>query len=152
MYWVVQENIRTPTTGGILEFRMHGGVLWPGIPNAQGGCWDWNSECMRGFLGLEFRRGGGGCKNSDLLTSEVRKTSLVCAGAEQTELQRYDHEVGMRSLFRIAMKRLLSTVVSVVFWVINSLLSTSAIHDTFLTIETVHKSCCSVLESPLNSN
>ena len=44
-YWVVPENIRTPTTDGILEFRMHGGgVLWPGIPNAQGG----------GLLGLEF--------------------------------------------------------------------------------------------------
>ena len=35
-HWVVPENIRTPTTGGILEFRMHGGVLWPGIPNARG--------------------------------------------------------------------------------------------------------------------
>ena len=36
--WVVPENIRTPTTDGILEFRMHGG-----------------------FFGLEFRvRGGGG--------------------------------------------------------------------------------------------
>ena len=34
--WVVPENIRTPTTGGILEFRMHGGVLWPGIPYARG--------------------------------------------------------------------------------------------------------------------
>ena len=40
-YWVVPENIRTPTTDGILEFRMHGG----------GG----------GVFGLEFRmhRGGG---------------------------------------------------------------------------------------------
>ena len=78
-----------------LEFRMHGG----------------------GLLGLEFRMhegvsspripkgGGGGAKNSDLLTSEVRKTSLVCARAKQTEPQRYDYEVGMRSLFRIAMKR-----------------------------------------------
>ena len=79
-----------------------------------GGCWDWNSECMRGFLVLEFRREGG-AKNSDLLTSEVRKTSLVCTRAEQTEAQRYDYEVGMRSLFRIAIKRLLSTVVPVVF-------------------------------------
>ena len=85
---------------------MHGGVLWPGIPNARGCCWDWNSECMRGFLVLEFRRGGG-AKNSDVLTSEVRKTSLVCAHAKQTEPQRYDYEVGMCSLFRIAMKRLL---------------------------------------------
>ena len=34
---------------------------------------------------------GGGAKNSDLLTSEVRKTRLVCALAEQTELQRYDY-------------------------------------------------------------
>ena len=58
---------------------------------------------------------GRGAKSSDLLTSEVRKTSLVCARAEQTELQRYDYEVGMRSLFKIAMKRLLSTVVPVVF-------------------------------------
>ena len=89
------------------------GVLWPGIPNARWGCCDWNSECMRVFLVLEFR--GGGAKNSDLLTSEVRKPSLVCALAEQTELQRYDYEVGMRSLFRIAIKRLLSTVVQVVF-------------------------------------
>ena len=64
-----------------LEFQMHGGG---------GGCWDWNSECMRGFLVLEFRRGGG-AKNSDLLTSEVRKTRLVCALAEQTEPQRYDY-------------------------------------------------------------
>ena len=68
---------------------------------------------MRGVLVLEFRRGGA--KNSDLLTSEVRKTSLVCTPAKQTELQRYDYEVGMRSLFRIAMKHLLSTVVPVVF-------------------------------------
>ena len=30
---------------------------------------------------------------------------------------------------------------------INSLLGTSAIHDTFLTVGTVNKSCCSVLES-----
>ena len=35
--WVVPESIRTPTMGGILEFRMHGGILWPGIPNARGG-------------------------------------------------------------------------------------------------------------------
>ena len=54
-------------------------------------------------------------KNSDLLTSEVLKTSLICALAEQTELQRYDYEVGMCSLFRIAIKHLLSTVVPVVF-------------------------------------
>ena len=47
---------------GIPNFQMHGGVLWPGIPNAWRGCWDWNSECMRGFLVLEFRRGGGGLK------------------------------------------------------------------------------------------
>ena len=58
---------------------------------------------------------GGGAKTSDLLTSEVRKTSLICMRAEQTEPQRYDYEVGMRSLFRIAMKRLLLTVVPVVF-------------------------------------
>ena len=80
--------------GGLLglEFRMHKGVSSPGIP-----------------------KGGGGAKNSDLLTSEVRKTSLVCARAKQTEPQRYDYEVGMCSLFRIVMKRLLSTVVPVVF-------------------------------------
>ena len=49
--WVVLENNRTPTTGGILEFwmhgggggffglefRMHGGVAGIGIPNAWGG-------------------------------------------------------------------------------------------------------------------
>ena len=87
---------------------------WPGTPNARGGCWDGNSKCMRGFLVLEFRRGGG-AKNSDLLTSEVRKTSPVCARAKQTEPQRYDYEVGMSSLFRIAMKCLLSKVVPVVF-------------------------------------
>ena len=77
------------------------------------GCWDWNFESMRGFLVLEFW--GGGVKNSDLLTSEVRKTSLVCVCAEQTEPQRYDYEVGMRSLFRIVMKCLLSTLIPVVF-------------------------------------
>ena len=65
------------------------------------------------FLVLEFRRGG--LKDSNLLTSEVRKTSPVCACAKQTEPQRYDYEVGMCSLFRIAMKRLLSTVVLVLF-------------------------------------
>ena len=89
-----------------------------------GGSLTWNSECMGGLLGLEFRMHEGvsspgilkgGDKNSDLLTSEVRKTSLVCARAEQTEPQRYDYEVGMCSLFRIAMKRLLSTDVPVVF-------------------------------------
>ena len=68
---------------------------------------------MRGFLVLEFQKRGA--KNSDLLTSEVRKTSLICVGAKQTEPQRYDYEVGMLSLFRIAMKRLLLTVVPVVF-------------------------------------
>ena len=95
---------------------MHGGgsLAWNSECTGVGGCWDWNSECMRGFLVLEFRRGGG-AKNSDLLTSEDRKTSLVCAHAKQTEPQRYDYEVGMRSLFRIAMKCLLSTVVPVVF-------------------------------------
>ena len=77
---------------------MHGGG---------GGSLAWNSECRNSE--------GGGDKNSDLLTSEVRKTSPVCARAKQTEPQRYDFEVGVRSLFRIAMKRLLSTVVPVVF-------------------------------------
>ena len=92
-----------------------------------GGSLAWNSKCTGGggLLGLEFRMHegvsspgilkGGGAKNSDLLTSEVWKTSLVCARAKQTEPQRYDYEVGMRSLFRIAIKRLLSTVVPVVF-------------------------------------
>ena len=113
--WVVPENICTPTTGGILEFRMYGEVLWPGIPNARG----WGGGVV--VLGLEFRMHEGvsssgipkgrGAKNSDLLTSEVQKTSLVCALAEQTEPQRYDYEVGMRSLFIIAIKCLLSTVV-----------------------------------------
>ena len=103
---------------------------------------------MRGFLVLEFQREGG-AKNSDLLTSEVQKTSLEYARAEQTEPQRYDYEFGMCSLFRIAMKRLLFKIVPVFFLVINSLLSTSAIHDMFLTIGTVNKSCCSVFESPL---
>ena len=86
-----------------------------------------NSECMGGggLLGLEFRMHegvsspgipkGGRAKNSDLLTSEVWKTSLVCVHAEQIEPQRYDYEVGMRSSFRIAMKRLLSTIVPLVF-------------------------------------
>ena len=68
---------------------------------------------MRGFLVLEFQKGGA--KNSDLLTSEVWKTSLICVRAKQTEPQRYDYEVGMLSLFRTAMKRLLLTVVPVVF-------------------------------------
>ena len=77
--------------GGVVG--MHEGVSSPGI----------------------LKGGGGGAKNSDLLTSEVRKTSLICTRAEQTEPQRYDYEVGMRSLFRIAMKRLLLTVVPVVF-------------------------------------
>ena len=75
-----------------------------------GGSLAWNSECTGGLLGLEFRmhegvsspgilkRGGGG-KNSDLLTSEVWKTSLICARAEQTELQRYDYEGGMRAAY-----------------------------------------------------
>ena len=102
--------------GGILEFRMHGGFF--GL----------KFQMHRGLLGLEFQmhegvsspvipKGGGGAKNSDLhvLTSKVWKTSLVCASTEQTELQRYDYEVGMCSLFRVAMKRLLSTVVPVVF-------------------------------------
>ena len=90
-----------------------------------GGSLAWNSECTGGLLGLEFQMHegvsspgilkGGGAKNSDLLTSEVQKTSLVCTCAEQTEPQRYDYEVGMCSLFRIAMKRLLLTVVPVVF-------------------------------------
>ena len=90
-----------------------------------GGSLAWNSECTGGLLGLEFQMHegvsspgipkGGRAKNSDLLTSEVWKTSLVCTRAEQTEPQRYDYEVGMHSLFRIAIKRLLSTVVPVVF-------------------------------------
>ena len=95
-----------------------------GIPNAWGGSLALNSECTGGLLGLEFQMHEGvsspgilkgGAKNSDLLTSEVRKTSLVCTRAEQTKLQRYDYEVGMHSLFRIAKKRLLLTVVPVVF-------------------------------------
>ena len=83
--WVVPGYIQTPITGGGggllgLEFRMHEGVSSPGI--------------------LKGRR----AKNSDLLTSEVCKTGLVCMLAEQTEPQRYDCEVGMRSLFRTAIK------------------------------------------------
>ena len=60
---------------------------------------------------------GGGPKISGLLTSEVRKTSPICVRAKQTEPRRYDYEVGMRSLFRIAicMKCLFSTVVPVIF-------------------------------------
>ena len=46
-------------SGGILEFRMHGGGSLVRNSECMGGCWDWNSECMRGFLVLEFRRGGG---------------------------------------------------------------------------------------------
>ena len=72
---------------------MHGGG---------GGSLAWNSECTGGLLGLEFQmhegvsspgipKGGAAAKNSDLLTSEVQKTSLVCALAEQTEPQRYDY-------------------------------------------------------------
>ena len=90
-----------------------------------GGSLAWNSECTGGLLELEFRMHegvsspgipkGGRAKNSDLLTSEVWKTSLVCVHAEQTEPQRYDYKVGMHSLFRIAIKCLLSTVVPVVF-------------------------------------
>ena len=60
--WVVPENIRTPTTGGILEFQMHGGFF--GL----------EFRMHRGLLGLEFqmhegvsspgilKRGGGGLK------------------------------------------------------------------------------------------
>ena len=72
----------TPNAWGLLglEFRMHEGVSSPGIPK------------------------GRRAKNSDLLASEVWKTGLVCALAEQTEPQRYDCEVGMHSLFRIATK------------------------------------------------
>ena len=82
--WVVPENIRTPTTGGILEFQMHGGFF--GLEFRMHG----------GMLGLEFRmhegvsgpgipKGeGGGAKNSDLLTSEVQKTIPVCTRAKQT--------------------------------------------------------------------
>ena len=73
-----------------------------GILNAWGGgSLAWNSECTGGLLGLEFQMHegvsspgipkGGGAKTSDLLTSEVQKTSLVCALAEQTEPQRYDY-------------------------------------------------------------
>ena len=57
-----------------------------------GGSLAWNSECTGGLLGLEFQMHegvsspgilkGGGAKNSDLSTSEVRKTSLVCMRAE----------------------------------------------------------------------
>ena len=101
--------------GGILEFRMHGGggVLWPGIPNAWGvaGIGIPNDEGVSS-PGIPKE---GRAKNSDLLTSEVWKTSLVYTLAEQTEPQRYDYEVGMHSLLRIAIKRLLSTVVPVVF-------------------------------------
>ena len=42
-----------------------------------------------GVSSLGIPKGGGGAKNSDLLTSEVWKTRLVCALAEQTEPQRY---------------------------------------------------------------
>ena len=84
---------------------MHGGFVWPGIPNARG---------RGGVLGLEFRTREG-VSSPDLLISEVQKTSSVCTRAKQTEPQRYDYEVGMRSLFKIAKKRLLSTVVQVVF-------------------------------------
>ena len=90
--------------GGILEFRMHGEFF--GL----------EFQMHEGISSLGIPRGeAGGAKNSDLLTSEVLKTSLICALAEQTELQRYDYEVGMCGLFRIAIKRLLSTVVPVVF-------------------------------------
>ena len=47
-YWVVPENIRTPTTGGILEFRMHGGLF--GL----------EFQMHEGLLGLEFLMHEGG--------------------------------------------------------------------------------------------
>ena len=53
--------------------------------------------------------------------------------AEQTEPQRYDYEIGMHSLFRIAIKRLFSTVVPVVVLVIHSLLSTSSSNYIYMT-------------------
>ena len=84
---------------------MHGGVLWPGIPNARGGCWDWNSKCMRGFLVLEFRRGLG-AKNSDLLTSEVRKTSLVRVLAQQTEPQSMTMKLGCTAYLNTCFRQL----------------------------------------------
>ena len=60
--------------GGLLrlEFRMHERVSSSGILKGGGG---W-----------------GGAKDSDLLTSEVWKTSPVCTRAKQTEPQRYDYE------------------------------------------------------------
>ena len=91
---------------------MHGGggVAGIGIPNGE---LEFQGVSSPGIL---RRMGGKGAKNSDLLTSEVRKTSLVCTRAEQTEPQRYDYEVGMRSLFRTAMKfAMLSAAVPVVF-------------------------------------
>ena len=76
--------------------------------------------------------------------------------AEQTEPQRYDYEIGMHSLFRIA-------IITLVFdscssgrfgdsFIAKYIIQQLYLHDMFLTIGTVNKSCCSVLESPLNSN
>ena len=60
--WVVPENIHTYTTGGISEFRRGGGVYV-----------DWNSEDMGGFIGLEFRRhGGGGVQDSNFQFGVVK--------------------------------------------------------------------------------
>ena len=60
-HWVVPENIRTPTTGGILEFRMHGGFF--GLEfrmHKGGGVLGLEFQIHEGVSVLEFRRGRGG--------------------------------------------------------------------------------------------
>ena len=52
------------TTGGILEFRRHGGVRETGIPKAWGG-----------FLRLEFRQHGG-CFDLDFQRGKRTRDSL----------------------------------------------------------------------------
>ena len=46
--WVVPENTRTPTTGGVLEFRMHGGFFGLEFQMNRGG-----------LLGLDFQKHEG---------------------------------------------------------------------------------------------
>ena len=44
-----------------------------GIPKGRGGYVDWNSEDMEGFIGLEFRRqGGGGIQESNFQFGVVK--------------------------------------------------------------------------------
>ena len=138
--WVVPENICTPTTGGILEFQMHGGLFGLEFLMHGGG---------GGLLGLEFRMHEG--VSSPEIPKGGRLKTLIYWFLKFGKPDWYVRVLNKLSRKGTTMKlgcaAYLELPWNACFWQLFHwsfrwfihCLSKSAIHDTFLTAGTVNK-------------